>query len=68
MSSAEGAGAGVGAANTTGAGTRETVASPHSHGTSAARLLLLLLLLLLPPTLAIFLVEGELGGLRRTIS
>jgi hypothetical protein len=67
MSSAEGAGAGVGAANTTGAGTRETVASPHSHGTSAARLLLLLLLLL-PPTLAIFLVEGELGGLRRTIS
>ena len=64
MSSAEGAGAGVGAANTTGAGTRETVASPHSHGTSAARLLLLLL----PPTLAIFLVEGELGGLRRTIS
>ena len=66
MSSAEGAGAGVGAANTTGAGTRETVASPHSHGTSAARLLLLLLLL--PPTLAIFLVEGELGGLRRTIS
>jgi hypothetical protein len=67
MSSTEGAGAGVGAANTTGAGTRETVASPHSHGTSAARLLLLLLLLL-PPTLAIFLVEGELGGLRRTIS
>ena len=59
----------MGAANTTGAGTRETVASPHSHGTSAARLLLLLLLLLLlPPTLAIFLVEGELGGLRRTIS
>ena len=56
----------MGAANTTGAGTRETVASPHSHGTSAARLLLLLLLL--PPTLAIFLVEGELGGLRRTIS
>ena len=64
MSSAEGAGAGVGAANTTGAaGPRETVASPHSHGTSAARLLLLLL-----STLAIFLVEGEFGGLRRMIS